>query len=128
MEVEKERAERRKVRRRTKGAASTSASTSAPAPAAPASVDVEMADSSTAVVTAGATGEGEGKGKGKEEGGELEEESVYREKELNNLNELVDAELKTDLGCSVSGLYELVGEFLLVDSHSYSSLQCFPHD
>jgi ubiquitin carboxyl-terminal hydrolase 14 len=113
--VEKEREERRKVRRRTKVIAAPSASTSA-APAAGTGADVEMADAAPAVATAAAasTSEmdvegGEGKGKGKEDGGALEEESVYRERELEELESLVDQGLKDDIGCSVSGLYELVG-------------------
>ena len=115
-EVEKERAERRKVRKRTKNVApSTSAS-------AAASTDVEMADASArasnSAAAAGvetatetpAEGAGVEEGKGKEKaGGELEEESVYREKELKELEELISPELKGDIGCSVTGLYDLVG-------------------
>lgn len=54
-------------------------------------------------------GESADKGKAVEEGGALEEESVYRARELEELEGLVDQELQTDVGCSVSGLYELVG-------------------
>jgi hypothetical protein len=55
-------------------------------------------------------GEGGDKGKAKEEaGGALEAESVYRARELAELEGLVDPGLKNDVGCSVSGLYELVG-------------------
>jgi len=111
-EVEKERAERRKVRKRTKNvAASASAST-----------DVEMADASasagtsTVAVVAEATSAVPAEGSaiaevnGKEKaGGELEEESVYREKELKELEMLISPELKGDVGCSVTGLYDLVG-------------------
>ena len=43
--------------------------------------------------------------------GELEDESVYRARELSELEALVDPELKADFGCSVTGLYDLVGEF-----------------
>jgi ubiquitin carboxyl-terminal hydrolase 14 len=38
----------------------------------------------------------------------LEEESVYREKELTELETLISPELKDDVGCSVTGLYDLV--------------------
>ncbi|KAJ7146152.1 hypothetical protein C8R44DRAFT_863954 [Mycena epipterygia] len=109
--VEKEREERRKVRRRTKVAAPAASTSAAPAAGA---VDVEMADAGAAVATDAAAStsamevEGEGKGKGKEEGGALEEESIYRERELAELEALVDPGLTTDVGCSVSGLYELV--------------------
>ncbi|KAJ7607322.1 hypothetical protein FB45DRAFT_948062 [Roridomyces roridus] len=113
--VEKEREERRKVRRRTKTAAAPSASK--PAAAAPAaSADVEMADAATATAaTATATttpaveGEGAEKKPSAEEGGELEPESLYRERELAELQGLVHESLKGDVGASVSGLYELVG-------------------
>ncbi|KAJ7270677.1 hypothetical protein B0H12DRAFT_1229171 [Mycena haematopus] len=113
--VEKEREERRKVRRRTKvAAAAPSASTSGSG--AGAGADVEMADAGATGATAVASssemdvveGDGEGKGKAKEDGGALEPESVYRARELAELEGLVDSELKSDVGCSVSGLYELV--------------------
>lgn len=109
-DVERERAARRKVRKRTKVAADSGAPK--------ADKDVEMADvsasSSSGSVTAPpaepASGDAEGKGKAVAEG-ELEEESVYREKELKELEALVDPSLKADFGCSVSGLYDLVGEY-----------------
>ncbi|KAJ7153476.1 hypothetical protein C8R43DRAFT_1002161 [Mycena crocata] len=114
--VEKEREERRKVRRRTKVAAPAPSTSAVPAAAGP-TADVEMADAAPAAVAAEAVpsisameveGEGADKGKAKEEGGALEDESVYREREFAELEGLVDAGLKTDVGCSVSGLYELV--------------------
>lgn len=43
-------------------------------------------------------------------GGELEDESVYRERELKELEGLVHPDLRADVGSSVNGLYELVGE------------------
>jgi ubiquitin carboxyl-terminal hydrolase 14 len=112
-DVEKERQERRKVRKRTK--------TVAPATAR-ASTDVEMADASTnAESAAGASGStsvaaetsatttGADEGKGKEKaGGELEDESVYREKEAKEFEALISPELQSDVGCSVTGLYDLV--------------------
>jgi len=122
-EMEKERGERRKVRKRTKNVAASSASA---ATAAAPSADVEMADASAAAGAGGSgnataaveamtatstesTGVDRGKGKEKEKaGGELEEESVYREKELTELETLISPELKDDVGCSVTGLYDLV--------------------
>ncbi|KAJ7353189.1 hypothetical protein DFH08DRAFT_856147 [Mycena albidolilacea] len=114
--VEKEREERRKVRRRTKVAAAAPAASASTSGSG--SADVEMADaapSATAAVASASAmdveGEGEGgdKGKAKEEaGGALEAESVYRARELAELEGLVDPGLKNDVGCSVSGLYELV--------------------
>ncbi len=75
--------------------------------------DAAPAAGGTAVASASemeVEGEGEGKDKAKEDaGGALEAESVYRERELAELEGLVDPGLKTDVGCSVSGLYELVG-------------------
>jgi ubiquitin carboxyl-terminal hydrolase 14 len=113
-EIEKERAERRKVRKRTKVvAASTSTSSTA---ATAGSADVEMGDASgsatatATAVTAEAPTAGPEEGKGKEKaGGELEDESIYREKELKELEALISPEVKADVGCSVTGLYDLVG-------------------
>jgi hypothetical protein len=83
--LERDRAERRKVRKRTKAAAA------APAAAPPADGDVEMEeDASKAAV-------------------ELEDEEVYRAREAAELEALVSPELRADTGCSISGLYDLVG-------------------
>lgn len=91
-EFEKERSERRKVRKRTKVAQAAKSTPGA---------DVEMADAPAASASTPAPAA---------DGVELQEEGVYREKEFKELDELVDPELKADIGCSVSGLYELVGE------------------
>jgi len=104
-EVEKERMERRKVRKRTKTAPSSSASTSTAANDAAAAgnatiavtrwtSDVEMADAPASTEV---------------KGGDLEAESVYREKEAKELAELVDPSVKSDVGCSETGLHDLVG-------------------
>jgi ubiquitin carboxyl-terminal hydrolase 14 len=99
-EIEKERAERRKVRKRTKKASdqSTSASTSTE-PTAPDEAETEAAAGSSTAASA-------------IQGGELEEESVYRERERAELEALIDAEVKNDVGASWNGLYELVGEYV----------------
>ena len=47
--------------------------------------------------------------------GELEEESVYREREAAELESLVDPTVKADIGCSESGLYDLIGKLDLVE-------------
>jgi hypothetical protein len=136
MEIEKERAERRKVRKRMKTASA------APTTTAKRSEDVEMAapDTSasaggvaTAAVanSAGATeataGGEDAKGKGKVvAAGELEEESVYREREVAELSGLVEVSLKEDIGCSVSGFYELVGEFVYFFLRCKSITAFFP--
>lgn len=121
MEVEKERRERRKVRKRTKNAP---ASSSKPPAAAG---DVEMADASTSSATTTATPATEateaeaGKGKEKETNTvDLEDESVYREKEISELEALISPEIKGDVGCSVSGLYDLVGKLLPVRLSSFA--------
>ena len=112
-EVEKERTERRKVRKRTKTAPSSSASTSTAAvndaavvaagnaatAGTSATGDVEMADAAPASTEV--------------KGGDLEAESVYREKEAKELAELVDPSVKSDVGCSATGLYDLVGTSFL---------------
>ena len=86
-EIEKERSERRKVRKRIKAAKNP---TSAPPPTAP---DSAMnVDEPAAAPSA-----------------ELEEENVYRSRELAELEGLVDPTLKEDFGCSLTGLYDLVG-------------------
>ncbi|KAM5537454.1 hypothetical protein V8D89_008973 [Ganoderma adspersum] len=106
-EFEKERGERRKVRKRTKAAQ----------PAKDKEGDVQMGDASSSTAaqppaepsSAPAT-EGEGEtDKGKAvAGAELEDESVYREKEGKELDALVHPDLKKDVGASVTGQYELV--------------------
>jgi ubiquitin carboxyl-terminal hydrolase 14 len=111
-EIEKERAERRKVRKRMKIAAD------APAVAKTGpSEDVEMGDASAGASasavpapTPAPIADGD---KGKEvAAGELEDESLCRAREIAELEKLVHPDLRDDVGCSVSGLYELVGEYL----------------
>ncbi|KAF8654777.1 hypothetical protein AX16_003432 [Volvariella volvacea WC 439] len=104
-EIEKERAERRKIRKRTKA---PTAGSSAPAPVAASealapsgsatSGDVDMQDATETNASAPAA----------DQGGELEDELVYRQKELAELEGLVNEDLRKDIGCSVTGLYELV--------------------
>ena len=115
MEVEKERGERRKVRKRTKAAGGTTSSSAA---AAGRSGDVEMSDVTitTAAATTASNDEEttskEDKGKGPVLGGDLEDEGIYRAREAAEFDALVDPSLKNDLGCSTTGLYELVGLYL----------------
>ncbi|KAJ6554509.1 hypothetical protein B0H19DRAFT_1153877 [Mycena capillaripes] len=120
--VEKEREERRKVRRRTKAnvVVLTSGDHELSRSLIPAGIptmraeeyfgtEMEVDGEGGAQAEGGAEGAaGESKGKAKEDGGALEPESVYRERELAELEALVDPGLKNDVGCSVSGLYELV--------------------
>jgi ubiquitin carboxyl-terminal hydrolase 14 len=78
-----------------------------------------MTDASSAPVvstvggTAAATGDG--KDKGPAVLGEPEDEIELRKKEAAELSQLIDDDTKSDVGCSATGLYELVGEFLLSD-------------
>jgi len=91
MEIEKDRMERRKVRKRMKNKASTSQA---------------AAPSDSASTSEGASMDIDKK---PEEGGDLDDESVYRKKELEELEALISPDVKTDVGASPTGLYELVG-------------------
>ncbi|KAF8525714.1 hypothetical protein JB92DRAFT_3081660 [Gautieria morchelliformis] len=94
-QVEGERAERRKVRRKTKRSGVGICERGGGAGAE----DVPMAD---------AREEGKGKGKAEEPAaGELEDEAVLRERESKEFEALIDPELKADIGASVTGLFEL---------------------
>ncbi|EIW56517.1 cysteine proteinase [Trametes versicolor FP-101664 SS1] len=103
-EFEKERSERRKVRKRTKAAL----------PVKDKEGDVQMADadapeaSSSSGDAAAPAAEGEDKGKAVAVV-DLEEESVYREREGKELEALLHADIKADVGASTTGQYELVG-------------------
>jgi ubiquitin carboxyl-terminal hydrolase 14 len=105
-EIEKERAERRKVRKRMKIAADAPAAATAGR-----SEDVEMGDASAVASASAVPAPIAGGDKGKEvAAGELEDESLCRAREIAELEKLVHPDLRDDVGCSVSGLYELVGE------------------
>jgi len=85
-QVEKERFERRKIRKRTKTVQPPSTSRSI--------TDDSMAVDAPAPAPV--------------DNDELEAESVYRQRELAELEGLEHADLKADIGCSNSGQYELV--------------------
>ena len=117
-EIEKERGERRKVRKRTKQAAPAASGPSSSA-IPPATTDVEMTDASSApaVSTEGGTAAATGDGKDKAVVlGEPEDEIELRKKEAAELSQLIDDDTKNDVGCSATGLYELVGEFFSLRS------------
>lgn len=100
-QFERDRAERRKIRKRTKQPRADLADGQNSAAGPP---DVQMADAAAdpdvpSIVADNST----------PAGGALEEESVYREREKQELEALVSDDLKRDVGCSVTGLYELVG-------------------
>ena len=110
-EIEKERAERRKVRKRTKAVVTSTTTKNAPVPAvaetaATAEGDVAMADVSVSA---------EGGDNAKViAAGELEDENVYREREARELGELVDDGIRQDIGASQTGLYDLVGLYRFI--------------
>lgn len=89
MEIEKERMERRKVRKRMKNKVSTSQAA------------IPLDSTSTTEMEAE---------KKPEEGGDLEDESFYRKKELEELEALISPDVKADIGASPTGLYELIGK------------------
>ncbi|EIN05233.1 cysteine proteinase [Punctularia strigosozonata HHB-11173 SS5] len=104
-ELERDRAERRKVRKRTK-----IAKDSPPADKGKGKsneTDVEMAEAAPEAAPEAEASASDDKGKAVE-GGALEDESVYRAKEQKELEELVSPQLKEDVGCSVTGLYDLI--------------------
>ncbi|KAF8889053.1 hypothetical protein BD779DRAFT_1521718 [Infundibulicybe gibba] len=94
-ELEKERSERRKVRKRTKN---PSAAPFVSGSEAAERADVAMAVDATILADPSHVGPNQ----------ELGDESEYREKEKKELEELIPEDIKSDVGCSVSGLYELV--------------------
>lgn len=108
-DIEKERGERRKVRKRSKqaiadlGLPSTSV--------VPSTTDVEMGDASGIATTTDATAVVEGEDTSKQTvPGELEDEAVARKREAAELEALISPQVKADVGASATGLYELVGE------------------
>lgn len=107
MEIEKDRMERRKVRKRMKNKASTS-DAAGPSDSTPANEGTEMDVDK------------------KPEGADLEEESVCRKKELEELEKLISPDVKADIGASPTGLYELIG--MCEPSYSSaSSITPVPH-
>ncbi|KAH9911483.1 cysteine proteinase [Epithele typhae] len=106
-EIEKERGERGKVRKRTKAAQPTKDKEGdvqmADADAPAASSSAEPATTTTADGTTAETDKGKAVA-----GAELDEESVYREKEGKELEALIYPDVKADVGASMTGQYELV--------------------
>lgn len=106
IEIEKARDERHKVRKRTRVAvpaaqppgSNAGSGTEANAVAA-SSGDVEMSEPPAEQPAAG---------------DELQPEESYREREKTELEALIDPSIKADIGASQTGLYDLVGEFILL--------------
>jgi ubiquitin carboxyl-terminal hydrolase 14 len=106
IEIEKARDERRKVRKRTRVAVpatqppGSNAGSGTEANAVPTSSgDVEMSEPAAEQLAAGE---------------ELQPEEWYREREKTELESLIDPSIKTDIGANQTGLYDLVGEFILL--------------
>jgi len=98
-EIERDRRERRKIRRKTKKRVESAEAGPGSGAVADESVpasgeDVAMAD--TAPAAAGSAAE-------------LEDESVYVDRENKEIAALVDEDIKRDQGASISGLYDLYG-------------------
>jgi len=75
-----------------------------------------MADASSAPAVSTEGGAVAATGDGKDKAavlGEPEDEVALRKKEAAELSQLIDDDTKNDVGCSATGLYELVGEFFL---------------
>ncbi|KAH8105719.1 cysteine proteinase [Phellopilus nigrolimitatus] len=120
-EIVRERAERRKVRKRTKsaGPSRTEPNTdvemvdarapTAGGPSSPVLIQAPVpAGAEPLTADAAAASSDKGKGKGVS-GAALEPENVYRARELAELQALVPADVHEDVGASETGLYELVG-------------------
>lgn len=98
-EIEKDRAERRKVRKRTKMAKKDKEG------------DVEMGESNAAG-DAGAASSSEPKPKAELQPGDLPDEKEAREKEAEELKALIDPDIAKDVGANVTGMYDLAGMVL----------------
>jgi len=107
-EIEKERAERRKVRKRTKAVVTPTMTKNIPVPTVAETAATAEGDVAKADVSASTEGGDNAKVMAT---GELEDENVYRERETRELVELVDDEIKQDIGASQTGLYDLVGSY-----------------
>ncbi|KAG8999115.1 deubiquitinating enzyme [Tulasnella sp. 427] len=94
-EIEKDRAERRKVRKRTKVAKKDKEG------------DVQMDDSNAAPTTADASAS-EPKPKAELQPGDLPDEKEARTKEADELRSLIHPDVAEDIGANVSGMYDLV--------------------
>lgn len=110
-EIERERTERRKVHMTTKvqGALAPGSSSSA-VPSGSAVANVTGGPPSEDVAMADAQEAGKGKEKAPElAAGELEDETILRERESKEFEASIDPELRADTGASVTGLFELCG-------------------
>jgi len=113
-DFEKERSERRKVRKKTKQVVSPVPES---IPLASGSVvstgDVEMIDAAAvdaAVVAQPAVDSPDPKGKEKDSTDGIDDEFALRQREAEEFSNLIHEDVKNDIGASSTGLYDLVGE------------------
>jgi ubiquitin carboxyl-terminal hydrolase 14 len=106
-EVDRDRRERTKIRKKTKKAVESASKaddamavdeTAPAAPAAPAAAEATTEAAAPAEVPVATAHD-------------LEDESVYRTKEREAIEKLIHADVKADLGANASGLYDLCGEY-----------------
>lgn len=114
-DFEKERSERRKVRKRTKPVVGSVPETTPLATSSGVVTgDVEMADAAAvdvAVVAQPPAGSADSKGKEKDASADVvEDEFALRQREAEEFSNLVNEDVKKDIGASSTGLYDLVGE------------------
>lgn len=108
IEIEKARDERRKVRKRTRTAVPAAQPPRASAGSATATESNAETSGSGDVEISELTAEQSAASD------ELHPEEWYREREKTELEALIDPSVKTDIGASQTGLYDLVGKFVLL--------------
>jgi ubiquitin carboxyl-terminal hydrolase 14 len=109
-EIEKARDERRKVRKRSRAAVPAAQTPGVNVPGSATEANVEAPASSGDVAMDEGTNE---PGPEQSSDVELRPEEWYREQETTELSALVDPSIKSDIGASQTGLYDLVGELPL---------------
>ncbi|GLB44135.1 putative peptidase C19 family protein [Lyophyllum shimeji] len=102
-EIEKDRLERRKVRKRTKTVMDVANASDVTAR----SIDVDMGEATAQAEPDAATADAVEQSAALV-GGKLEDESVYRAREREELEKVINEDVKHDFGASVGGLYDLV--------------------
>jgi len=106
IEIEKARDERRKVRKRTRVAV--------PAAQPPGSNAGSGTEANAVAASGGDVEMSEPAAEQPAPGDELQPEEWYREREKTELEALIDPSIKADIGASQTGLYDLVGESILL--------------
>jgi ubiquitin carboxyl-terminal hydrolase 14 len=113
IEVEKARDERRKVRKRSRAAV----------PAVqPPSNDAGSGTEANAEASGGGDVEMSEPAAEQSAGDELHPEEWYREREKTELKALIGPSIAADVGASQTGLYDLIGEFILL--HAVIGIVC----